>query len=100
MRDPVPVVATLPGQRELPVVVVEVGAQRDQLTYGVRALGDQLPHSGQITGPRAGDQGVPLVLLGGVPLTEGGSDATLGPLRRPGAEHVLDRKSTRLNSSH
>ena len=42
VRDPVAVVAALAGQRQLAVgVVVEVGAERDQLADGVGALGHQ-----------------------------------------------------------
>ena len=45
VRDPVAVVAALAGQRELAVgVVVEVGAERDQLADGVRPLGHQHPY--------------------------------------------------------
>ena len=67
VRDPVAVVAALAGQRQLAVgVVVEVGAERDQLAHGLRALGDQDPHGLEVAGARAGDQGVELVLVGGV----------------------------------
>ena len=77
VRDPVAVVAALAGQRQLAVgVVVEVGAERDQLADRLGALGDQHPHGLEVAGAGAGDQGVALVLLGGVP---GPSAAAMPP---------------------
>ena len=90
VRDPVAVVAALAGQRELAVgVVVELGAERDQLAHGVGPLGHQDPHRVGVADPGAGDERVALVLLGGVLRAQRGRDAALGPLRRPGVEHVL-----------
>ena len=61
----------------------------DQLAHGGRAVGDQDVHGLLVAGPRARHQRVALVLLGGVARTEGGGDAALGPLGRPGVEDVL-----------
>ena len=65
--DPVAVVAALAGQRQ----VARRGwsklrAQRDELADGVGSLGDQDPHGLAVADAGAGDQGVVLVLLGGV----------------------------------
>ena len=90
MGDPVAVVPALAGQGQLAVgVVVEDRAERDQLADGLGALGDQRPHGVGVAGARAGDQGVVLVLLGGVTRAEGRGDAALGPLGRAGVEDVL-----------
>ena len=90
VRDPVPVVAALPGQGQLAVgAVVEAGAERDQLADGLGTLLDQHPDGVEVAGAGAGDQGVDLVLLGGVTRTERGGDAALGPLGGAGGEHVL-----------
>ena len=66
VRDPVAVVAALAGQRELAVVVVELGAEGDQLAYGVGSLGHEDADGLDVTRSGAGDQGVGQVLLGGV----------------------------------
>ncbi len=90
VRDPVAVVAALAGQRQLAVgVVVELGAERDQLADRVGSLGDQRPHGVAVARAGARDQGVALVLLGGVARAERGGDAALRPLGRAGVEHVL-----------
>ena len=90
VRDPVAVVATLPGQRQLAVgAVVEVGAERDQLADRLGALLDEDPHRVEVAGTGAGHEGVELVLLGGVPRPERGGDAALRPLRGAGGEDVL-----------
>ena len=90
VRDPVAVVAALAGQRQLAVgAVVEVGAERDQLADGLGALLDEHPHGVEVAGAGAGDEGVELVLLGGVPRAERGGDAALRPLRRAGGQDVL-----------
>ncbi len=90
VRDAVAVVPALAGQRELAVgVVVEDGAERDQLAYGFGALLDQDPDGLEVAPPGPGDEGVDLVLRGRVLGTERGRDAALGPLRRPGGQHVL-----------
>ena len=90
VRDAVAVVAALAGQRQLAVgVVVELGAERDQLAHGVGALGHQDPDRLDVAGARAGDEGVVLVLLGGVAGPEGRRDAALGPLGGAGVEDVL-----------
>ena len=67
VRDPVAVVAALAGQRQLAVVVVELGAEGDQLAYGVGPLGHQRADRLDVARTGAGDQGVVEVLLGGVP---------------------------------
>ena len=88
--DPVAEVAALASERELAVgVVVELGAERDQLADRLRTLGHQDPDGLDVTRTRAGDEGVALVLLGGVAGAERGRDAALGPLGRAGGEHVL-----------
>ena len=85
VRDPVAVVAALAGQRQLAGGgVVEVGAERDQLADRVGALGDQHPDGLRVAGAGAGDEGVVLVLLGGVARAERGGDAALRPLGRAG----------------
>ena len=90
VRDPVPVVAALAGQREDALgAVVEAGAERDQLVHRLGPLADQRPHGVQVAGARPGDEGVVLVLLGGVARPERGGDAALRPLRRPGRQDVL-----------
>ena len=90
VRDAVAVVAALAGQRQLAVgVVVEVGAERDQLAHRLGALVDQHPYGVHVAGAGARDEGVVLVLLGGVPRAERGGDPALGPLGRAGGEHVL-----------
>ena len=90
VRDPVAVVAALAGQRQLAVgAVVEVGAERDQLVDRLGALADQHPYGVEVAGAGAGDEGVDLVLLGGVARAERGGDAALGPLGRAGGQHVL-----------
>ena len=88
--DAVAVVAALAGQADLAGgVVVEVGAEGDQLAYGGGAVGDQDAHGLLVARARAGHEGVALVLLGGVAGAECGGDAALRPLRRAGVEHVL-----------
>ena len=83
VRDPVAVVAALAGQREHAVGgVVEVGAERDQLADGLRTLGDQDAHRVGVADAGPGDEGVALVLLGGVAGPERGGDPALGPLGR------------------
>ena len=90
VRDPVAVVAALAGQAELAVgVVVEVGAERDQLADRLGALGDQHPDRLRVAGAGAGDQGVALVLRRGVAGAERGGDAALRPLGGARVEHVL-----------
>ncbi len=90
VRDPVPVMSTFAGQREHALRgVVEVGTQRDQLAYGLGTLVHQDPHRLGVAGSRAGHEGVPLVLVRGVPGPERGGDPALRPLRRPGRQHVL-----------
>ena len=67
VRDPVAVVAALAGQRQhAVVVVVEVGAQRDQLADRLRTLLDQHADGVEVAGAGAGHQGVDLVLGRGV----------------------------------
>ena len=88
--DPVAVVAALAGQRQLAVgVVVELGAERDQLADRLRALGHQDAYGVDVAGARAGHEGVVLVLLGGVARAERGGDAALRPLGGAGGEDVL-----------
>ena len=54
VRDPVAVVAALPGQRQLAVgVVVEVGAERDQLADRLGPFLDQHPHRVEVAGAGA-----------------------------------------------
>ena len=90
VRDPVAVVAALAGEREhAVVVVVEVRPERDQLAHGLGALGHQDARGLGVAPAGAGDQGVALVLLGGVPGTERRGDAALGPLGRARRQHVL-----------
>ena len=90
VRDPVAVMAALPGQRQLTVgVVVEVGAERDQLADRLGTFLDEDAHRVEVAGARPGHEGVELVLLGGVPRAERGGDATLRPLGGAGREHVL-----------
>ena len=88
--DAVAVVTALAGQRQLAVgVVVELRAEGDQLTNRLGAFGHQDAYGLHVarTGPR--DEGVALVLLGGVARPERCGDPALGPLRRPGGEDVL-----------
>ena len=88
--DAVAVVAALAGQRQLAVGhVVEVGAEGDQLAHGLGALAYQRPDGVQVAGTGPGDQGVDLVLVGGVTRAERGGDAALGPLGRAGVEPSL-----------
>ena len=90
VRDAVAVVAALAGQADLAGgVVVEVGAERDQLADGGGAVGDQDAYGLLVAGARAGHEGVALVLLGGVAGAERGGDAALRPLGRAGVEDVL-----------
>ena len=88
--DAVAVVAALAGQRQLAVgVVVELRAERDQLAHRLGPFGHQDAYGLHVAGTRARDEGVALVLLGGVARSERGGDPSLGPLRRPGGEDVL-----------
>ena len=90
VRDPVPVVAALAGQREHALgAVVEAGAERDQLVHRLRPLADQRPHGVEVAGAGPGDEGVVLVLLRGVARAERGGDAALRPLGRAGGQDVL-----------
>ena len=90
VRDPVAEVAALAGQRQLAVgVVVELGAEGDQLADGVGPLGHQDAYGLDVAGSGAGHERVVLVLLGGVAGPEGGGDAALGPLRGARGEDVL-----------
>ena len=83
-------VPALTGQDEIPLrVPVEGRADLDELPYEARALGHQRPHRLGIAQPGACDERVAHVLLGGVPWADGGSDAALGPPRRPGVEQIL-----------
>ena len=78
--DAVAVVAALAGQRQLAVgVVVEDGAERDQLAHGVGPLGHQDPHGVHVAGTGPGDQGVVQVLLGGVARARGPRRSRPGP---------------------
>ena len=88
--DAVAVVAALAGQRQLAVgVVVELGAEGDQLADRVGTLRHQHAYGLDVAGARAGHEGVALVLLGGVAGAEGRRDAALRPLGRARGEHVL-----------
>ncbi len=88
--DPVTMVAALAGQAELAVgVVVELRAESDQLAHRLGALGDQRPHGLAVAGAGARDQGVPLVLRGGIARAERRGDAALRPLSGPSVEDVL-----------
>ncbi len=90
VRDAVAVVAALAGEAQLAVrLLVEDGAQGDQLVDGGRSLGHQRVHGGGVAGAGAGHQGVPLVVGGGVLGSERGRDPALRPLRRAGVEDVL-----------
>ena len=90
MGDPVAVVAALAGQRQLAVgVVVEVGAESDQLADRFRPLLDQDPHRVEVAGARAGHERVELVLGGGVPRAQRCGDPALRPLGGAGGEDVL-----------
>ncbi len=90
VHDPVAPVAALAGELELaPGVAVEAGAVFHQALERVGALGDQDPHGLLVAEPGPGQQGVAQVLVRGVVRGEHGGDAALGPLGRPGRQHVL-----------
>ena len=89
VRDPVPAVPALAGQRQGPLVLVEDRTPGDELADGVGPLVHQDPDRLAVTDPGTRDQGVLLVLLGSVTGAEGRGDPALGPLRRTRAEHVL-----------
>ena len=90
VRDAVAVVATLAGQAQVAGnVVVEDGAELDQLADGVGPVRHEQVHRRRVTRAGSRHQGVALVLLGRVPGTEGSRDAALRPLRGAGVEHAL-----------
>ena len=90
VRDPVAVVAALTGQAQLAVrLLVEDGAQRDQLVDGGRSLGHQGAYGGGVTGTGARDEGVPLVVGRGVLGAQRRGDPALRPLGGAGVEDVL-----------
>jgi len=90
MSDPVAMVATLSGQRDLAVgSAVELRPEGHELTHPGRALGDQDAHSLLVTDTGASHEGVAKMLVCRVRRVQGGSDPTLRPLRRTLGEHGL-----------
>ena len=88
--DPVAVVAALAGQRQLPVgIVVEVGAEGDQLPHRLGALGDQDADGVEVARAGSRDEGVDLVLRRGVAGAECGGDPALAYCVDPAASTSL-----------
>ncbi len=88
--DPAPVVSALAGEQDLALgVEVEGRAGGDQVPDRLRALGDQGADGLLVAEPGARHQGVVQVLLGGVPLAQGGGDAALRPARGAVVQHRL-----------
>ena len=90
VRDPVAVVAALPGERDLAVGRdVEAGAVLDEPPDRARAFGDEQPYRLGVAQAHARDERVLQMLLRRVPRAERGGDPALGPARRPCREHVF-----------
>jgi hypothetical protein len=86
--------SALSRQRQLAVgVAVEGGAEGDQLTQPVRALGAEDPYGVLVAEADARDEGVLQVVLGRVVRGERRGDAALRPPGRAGVdEHLRDEQ--------
>ena len=90
VRDPVGVVAALPGERDVAVGrLVEDRPARHELAHARRPLGDQDLHRLGVGQATARGERVREVRLGRVGRVERGGDAALRPHRRPRQEPAL-----------